>query len=184
MLHHKWLDRVPCAVQQDLIAYPLQMRQFASINPGSHSLPPPRQPRVCSPGVTTVLRCRLPPSSLPWVFYTVVVGSMDVINVRQNWGQNTSEVRLWASFCILSRDTQCPSPLPFSVTLKLTSGCRDCQPDLLFIYLFLNFFGCICGICKFLGQGLNPSRSCNLHHSCSNAGSLTHSGNSNLIYSW
>ena len=26
MFHHKWLDRVPCAVQQDLIAYLLQMQ--------------------------------------------------------------------------------------------------------------------------------------------------------------
>ena len=26
MFHHKWLDIVPCAVQQDLIAYPLQMQ--------------------------------------------------------------------------------------------------------------------------------------------------------------
>ena len=34
MLHHKWLDIVPSAIQQDLIAYPLQMQEFASINPG------------------------------------------------------------------------------------------------------------------------------------------------------
>ena len=31
MLHHKRLDIVPSAVQQDLIAYPFQRQQFASI---------------------------------------------------------------------------------------------------------------------------------------------------------
>ena len=33
MFHYKWLDTVPCTAQQDLIAYPLQMQQFASNNP-------------------------------------------------------------------------------------------------------------------------------------------------------
>ena len=33
MLYHKWLDRVPNATQQDLIAYPFQRQQFSSINP-------------------------------------------------------------------------------------------------------------------------------------------------------
>ena len=33
MLHHKWLDIVPSALWQDLIAYPLQRQQFASMNP-------------------------------------------------------------------------------------------------------------------------------------------------------
>ena len=33
MFHHKWLEIVPCATQQDLIAYPLQIQEFASINP-------------------------------------------------------------------------------------------------------------------------------------------------------
>ena len=28
-----WLDRVSCAIEQDLIAYPLQTQQFASTNP-------------------------------------------------------------------------------------------------------------------------------------------------------
>ena len=35
------------------------------------------------------------------------------------------------------------------------------------------FFGCICSIWKFLGQGSNMSHSCNLCHSCSNTRSLT-----------
>ena len=33
MLHHKGLGRVPRALQQDLTAYPLQMKSFASTNP-------------------------------------------------------------------------------------------------------------------------------------------------------
>ena len=33
MLHHKWLYVVPCALQQDSIAYPLQSQQSASVNP-------------------------------------------------------------------------------------------------------------------------------------------------------
>ena len=36
------------------------------------------------------------------------------------------------------------------------------------------FSSCTHGIWKFLGQGLNPSRSCNLRHGCGNASSLTH----------
>ena len=39
---------------------------------------------------------------------------------------------------------------------------------------FFFFFGHTFSIWKFLGQGWNMSRSCNLDHSCSNAGSLTH----------
>ena len=33
MLHHKCLDIVPSAIQQDLTAYPFQRQQFASMNP-------------------------------------------------------------------------------------------------------------------------------------------------------
>ena len=33
---------------------------------------------------------------------------------------------------------------------------------------FFKFYCHICGIWKFPDQGLNPSHSCNLHHSCSN----------------
>ena len=38
----------------------------------------------------------------------------------------------------------------------------------------LFYFGCTHGIWKFLGEGLNLSRICNLFHSCGNARSLTH----------
>ena len=34
MLHRKWLDIVPSAIQPDLTAYQFQRQQFASINPG------------------------------------------------------------------------------------------------------------------------------------------------------
>ena len=33
MFHLKWSDVVPCAIQQDLIAYPLQMQYFSSTKP-------------------------------------------------------------------------------------------------------------------------------------------------------
>jgi len=36
------------------------------------------------------------------------------------------------------------------------------------------FFPLTHGVWKFLGQGSNPIRSCNLRHSCGNAGFLTH----------
>ena len=36
------------------------------------------------------------------------------------------------------------------------------------------FFGCICGIQKFLGQGLNSRHSSNRSHSSGNAGSISH----------
>ena len=42
-----------------------------------------------------------------------------------------------------------------------------------FLFLFF-FFRHPCSIWKFQGQGWNPSRSCELRHSCSNAGSLTY----------
>ena len=52
MFHHKWLDTVPWAIQQDLTAYPLQIQSFAS-NP-KFPVPPtpspsPWQPLVSSP---------------------------------------------------------------------------------------------------------------------------------------
>ena len=42
-LHHKWLDVVLHATQQDLIANPFQMQYFASVNPKLliHSTPSP-----------------------------------------------------------------------------------------------------------------------------------------------
>ena len=49
MFYHKWLDIVPCAIQQDLIAYPLQMQQFPSTNPKLPVHPTP------SPSATTNL---------------------------------------------------------------------------------------------------------------------------------
>ena len=51
MLHQKWLDVVPCATKQDLIAYLLQIQQFDSINP---RLPVPPTPSPC-PLATTSL---------------------------------------------------------------------------------------------------------------------------------
>ena len=44
----------------------------------------------------------------------------------------------------------------------------------LFGILFFLFFGHPCDIWKFPGQGSNPSWSCNLCHSCINAGSPAH----------
>ena len=49
MFHHKGLDTVPCAVEQDLILYPLQKQKLVTPNSQSMPLPPPRQPQVCSP---------------------------------------------------------------------------------------------------------------------------------------
>ena len=36
------------------------------------------------------------------------------------------------------------------------------------VFFFFLFYGCTCGVWKFPGQGLNPSHSCDLCHSCSN----------------
>ena len=53
MLHHKWLDIVPSATQQELIAHPFQRQQSSSINPKlpvpSTPSPSPWQPQVYSP---------------------------------------------------------------------------------------------------------------------------------------
>ena len=56
MLHHKWLDIVPSATQQDLIANPFQRQSFVSINLNRLTTPttllpppPPWQPQVYSP---------------------------------------------------------------------------------------------------------------------------------------
>ena len=50
---------------------------------------------------------------------------------------------------------------------------RSIWNQLQHLSLFLSFFGHICSIWKFLGQGLNPSSSCDLHCKCSNAGSFS-----------
>ena len=53
MLYHKWLDIVPRAIQMDIVAYPFQRQEFASINPKLpiHPTPSPTpwQPQVYSP---------------------------------------------------------------------------------------------------------------------------------------
>ena len=60
------------------------------------------------------------------------------------------------------------------------------SPFLLCIYclvlhnLSLSFNCHSCGIRKFLGQGLNPSLSCNLHPSCSNSWSLNYCSSQGL----
>lgn len=46
--------------------------------------------------------------------------------------------------------------------------------SLLFVCLLFSFFGHPQGTCKFPGQGSKPRWHCNLHHSCSSTGSLTH----------
>ena len=79
MFHHKWL--VPCAIQQDLIDPPLQMQEFASINPTLpvHPTPSPSsklekqlQPYTMSSLLERVYQitfssvlCLAPPPSLP-----------------------------------------------------------------------------------------------------------------------
>ena len=45
---------------------------------------------------------------------------------------------------------------------------------LLIFFFFFSLFSHTCSIWKILGQGSNLSLSCDLHHSCSNTGSLTH----------
>ena len=58
-------------------------------------------------------------------------------------------------------------PIPLSSFFPMTIG----YFIYLFIYLFIHLFnGCTRDIWKFLGQGLNLSLSCDLCHSCSNAG--------------
>ena len=42
------------------------------------------------------------------------------------------------------------------------------------VSFFFFFFGHACGISKFLGQGSNPSHSCELWHGCGSAGSWIH----------
>ena len=59
----------------------------------------------------------------------------------------------------------------FEVRLKFKCKLRE-LPDF-FFFSFLFFFGLTHGIWTFPDQGLNVSQSCNLHHSCGNAESLT-----------
>ena len=53
IFHHKSLDIAPCAIQQDLNAYPFQMLLFASTNPKlpvhPTSSPSPLATTICSP---------------------------------------------------------------------------------------------------------------------------------------
>ena len=48
-------------------------------------------------------------------------------------------------------------------------------------FFFFFFFGHTCDMWKFPGQGLNPRSSCDLCHSCGNAGSLTHCAGPGII---
>ena len=55
MFHHKWLYIIPCAIQQDLIAYPISLHLITPISQSIYSQsiplppPPPWEPQVCSP---------------------------------------------------------------------------------------------------------------------------------------
>ena len=62
----------------------------------------------------------------------------------------------------------------FLPTVHEGSNFSTSPPTLLvFCILFIHLFGYIVSIWKFLGQGSNLSHSCDLCHSCHNAGSLT-----------
>lgn len=88
--------------------------------------------------MTVSLWCHLPHYCIPWILYQVIVRAKDLINLGFNLGgQNTSQVVLWSSFCIMSWDIKCLNAPPI-VMLKLISGCRYCRPDLSFIK-FLTF---------------------------------------------
>ena len=51
----------------------------------------------------------------------------------------------------------------------------DCAALEIQSLFFFFFFGCTCGIWKFVGQGPNLSHSCDdLCYNCGNTGSLTH----------
>ena len=41
LMHHKWLNIIPCPIQPDPIAHPLQMQQFAFTNPRIPIYPTP-----------------------------------------------------------------------------------------------------------------------------------------------
>ena len=61
----------------------------------------------------------------------------------------------------------------FSTVHSCLLFCRLIDNRCVDLFLCL-VFGHICSTWRFPGQGSNPSHSCKLHHSCSNAGSLTH----------
>ena len=67
-----------------------------------------------------------------------------------------------------------PSHSPSTVNSRKCSNFYPTHSPFLFIFLFKNlslflFHGCTHSIWKILGQGLNPSHHCNLHHSYSNS---------------
>ena len=47
-LHHKWPEIVPSATQQDLMAFPFQWQEFASINSRFPVQPPPSPPPLAT----------------------------------------------------------------------------------------------------------------------------------------
>ena len=61
--------------------------------------------------------------------------------------------------------SQCPKLLQFDSKPIVHSGNS---------YYYYYFLAALAAYGSSLGQGSNPSLSCNLHHSCSNTGSLTH----------
>ena len=64
----------------------------------------------------------------------------------------------------------------FPRTKNFNFGDLPCLPRIIFSFyrlcFFLFFNGHTCSVWKFLGQGLNPSCSCDLCHRCSNTGSF------------
>ena len=73
--------------------------------------------------------------------------------------------------CPSSIVTVCPRPPKISKQ-KTFPFCYETHLYLFFSSFFL--FGQACSIWKFLGQGSNLSRNCDLCHSCGNTESLTH----------
>ena len=78
LFHHKWLDTVPCAVQQDLTAHPLQMHQLTRL-PIHPFLPRPYSANIslsASPWSISVLKidhlCHILDSAQKW-YHTVSV---------------------------------------------------------------------------------------------------------------
>ena len=64
--------------------------------------------------------------------------------------------------------------VPLHMLFLLPKALFSSETFSFFRAFFFFFSGCTLGIWSSCGQGSNPSCICNLHHSCSNARSLTH----------
>ena len=75
MFHHKWLDIFPCALQQGLIAYPLQTQWSASLKPRLPVHPAPSPSPLTTTSLLSKSNCSWEGATEWWCWWGLADGS-------------------------------------------------------------------------------------------------------------